>query len=63
MVGFVAALAVVNILFAFFGSGLVGGSGIAWEAHLGGFLAGVVLVFLLAPGRPRIQNNRSNGIM
>jgi membrane associated rhomboid family serine protease len=30
------------------------GGGIAWWAHVGGFLAGVILVRLFAPRRPRI---------
>ena len=38
-----------NVIFAVFGSEIFGGDAeIAWEAHLGGFVAG----FLLA-GRPR----------
>ena len=30
---------------------LVGGSQIAWEAHLGGFIAGLACIYLLAPRR------------
>ena len=37
--------------FTFGGSG--GGGGVAWWAHVGGFLAGVGLVQLLVPGRAR----------
>jgi membrane associated rhomboid family serine protease len=32
-------------------SGAGQASGVAYMAHIGGFVAGVVLVFILAPGR------------
>lgn len=40
--GAILALVIMNVVLVFFGSGLVGGEGggIAWGAHLGGFLAG-----------------------
>jgi membrane associated rhomboid family serine protease len=41
------SLLIVNLLIAVLGSSLVpgaGGAGIAWEAHLVGFLAGVLLI-------------------
>jgi membrane associated rhomboid family serine protease len=41
------SLLIVNLLIAVLGSSLVpgtGGAGIAWEAHLAGFLAGVLLI-------------------
>ena len=44
---FGGSLLVVNLLIAIFGSALVpgaGGAGIAWEAHLAGFLAGLLLI-------------------
>jgi rhomboid family protein len=34
------------------GSGPAGGGGVAWFAHIGGFLAGMVLLFVLRPRRP-----------
>ena len=30
------------------------GGGVAWWAHIGGFVAGMVMIRLLAPRRPRI---------
>jgi membrane associated rhomboid family serine protease len=50
------ALLVVNLLIAVLGGGWVpgsGGAGVAWEAHLAGFLAGLLLVtpFSLLAGR------------
>jgi membrane associated rhomboid family serine protease len=47
VVGMGAAWLVVNLLIAGLGSSFVpgaGGAGIAWEAHLAGFLAGVLLI-------------------
>jgi membrane associated rhomboid family serine protease len=44
---FAAALLAVNLIIALFGSALVpgtGGAGIAWEAHIAGFIAGVLLI-------------------
>jgi membrane associated rhomboid family serine protease len=51
------AWVIVNILFALVGGALIPGSGgaaIAWEAHLAGFLAGVLLAgsFARLAGRP-----------
>lgn len=50
---FVGIWFVVNIVF---GAGLVtldaAGGGIAWEAHIGGFLAGLLLFRLFDPIRP-----------
>jgi membrane associated rhomboid family serine protease len=31
-----------------------GGGGVAWFAHIGGFLIGIVLIKLLAPKRPKV---------
>ncbi len=51
------AMAVLGIWFVsqfFIGSGQqVGGGGVAWVAHVGGFLAGMALIFLLGGGRQR----------
>ena len=33
--------------------GVTAGAGIAWWAHIGGFIAGVILVWVLRPPRPR----------
>ena len=41
----------VNFLFAFGLGGLSAPGGVAWEAHLGGFFAGLVLFDLLDGGR------------
>jgi membrane associated rhomboid family serine protease len=44
---FAAALFAVNLLVALFGGALApmtGGAGIAWEAHIAGFVAGVLLI-------------------
>ena len=49
IIALTVAMVAGNLLFALFGSEILGGDAeIAWEAHLGGFVAG----FLLA-GRPR----------
>lgn len=49
--GAVTALVLANVVLVFFGSGLVGGEGggIAWGAHLGGFLAGFLGLSLFEP--------------
>jgi len=39
-----------QVLFAFLDAGNTGG-GTAWFAHIGGFVFGVVLIFILKPGR------------
>ena len=49
IIALTVAMVAGNVIFAVFGSEILGGDAeIAWEAHLGGFVAG----FLLA-GRPR----------
>ncbi len=58
---FVPAVVLIGIWFVtqvFAGLGSIGeataGTGIAWWAHIGGFLAGIVLIwFFRRPGRPR----------
>jgi membrane associated rhomboid family serine protease len=52
--GAIAALVLMNVVLVFFGSGLVGGEGggIAWGAHLGGFLAGFLGFSAFEPARP-----------
>lgn len=47
--GTLLALALLNILLGF--AVPPGGGGIAWQAHLGGFIGGWLLAPLLAPGR------------
>ena len=51
--GAIAALVLVNVVLVFFGSGLVGGEGggIAWGAHMGGFLVGFLGLGLFEPRR------------
>jgi len=56
VLGLGGALLAVNLLIAVVGGGWVpgaGGAGIAWEAHLAGFLAGLLLIppFALLAGR------------
>ena len=56
VLGLGGALLAVNLLIAVLGSGWVpgsGGAGIAWEAHLAGFLAGLLLIspFAMLAGR------------
>lgn len=53
--GIILALVLMNAVLVFFGSGLVGGEGggIAWGAHLGGFLAGFLGFGLFDPARRR----------
>jgi membrane associated rhomboid family serine protease len=53
VVGFVVIWFAVNLLFGFAGGLVAGVSGpIAWEAHIGGFLAGLLCFPLLDPVRP-----------
>ena len=56
--GFLAVWFGINLLFGL-GSGLVPGVGgeIAWQAHVGGFLAGLILFALLDPVRPEPAPN------
>ena len=56
VLGLGGALLAVNLLIALLGAGWVpgsGGAGIAWEAHLAGFLAGLLLIspFAMLAGR------------
>jgi membrane associated rhomboid family serine protease len=60
VLGMGGAWLVVNLLIAVLGGQLLpgaNGAGVAWEAHLGGFLAGVLLIGpfgrFLAPREPR----------
>jgi len=48
IVQFLSALAVTHAA-----TGLAAGGGVAWFAHIGGFLAGMVLLFVLRPGQRR----------
>jgi len=53
VVGFVVIWFAVNLLFGFVGGLVAGVSGpIAWEAHIGGFLAGLLCFPLLDPVQP-----------
>ncbi len=53
VLGFVAVWTGINLVFGAMGQFFVGeGQAIAWEAHLGGFLAGLVLMPLFDPVRP-----------
>jgi membrane associated rhomboid family serine protease len=53
VLGFVVIWFAVNLLFGFAGGLVAGVSGpIAWEAHIGGFLAGLFCFPLLDPVRP-----------
>lgn len=47
----VAGWTVLNVLLAWGAAGLTEASGIAWEAHLGGFFAGLLLYGLFEPER------------
>lgn len=47
--GTIIALVLLNVMLAF--AAPPEGGGVAWEAHLGGFLAGWLIAPLLAPGR------------
>jgi membrane associated rhomboid family serine protease len=47
-----AGWTVLNILLAWGAAGLTEAAGIAWEAHLGGFFAGLLLYGLFEPPRP-----------
>lgn len=55
--GAIAALVLMNVVLVFFGSGLVGGAGggIAWGAHLGGFLVGFLGLSAFEPASPSRQ--------
>ena len=46
IIAVIAIWILVNYLFAVGGTGLTGGVSIAWQAHLGGFIAGLLLVGL-----------------
>lgn len=49
---FIGIILVLNLLLAVFGMGdYLGGGQIAWLAHIGGFLAGLALSFVLQPPR------------
>jgi membrane associated rhomboid family serine protease len=52
---FTAAIIVLNVAFAYVAGGFVTGGGIAWQAHAGGFLAGLLLFPLLARGAVRAR--------
>ncbi|MFT3773302.1 MAG: rhomboid family intramembrane serine protease [Minicystis sp.] len=53
---------VVNLLSALGTSAAaLGGGGVAFFAHLGGFVAGLFLVRVLLPGRPRRDHDRWDG--
>jgi membrane associated rhomboid family serine protease len=59
VLGMGLALLIVSLLIAILGGGWVpgsGGAGVAWEAHLAGFLAGALLIgpFALLAGRTEI---------
>ena len=50
------AFVVLGIWFVsqfFIGTGQQAGGGVAWMAHVGGFVAGAVLIWIFAIGRPR----------
>lgn len=51
------AFAIANLLLVFAGPALIG-SGIAWQAHLGGYVAGALLMLALAPRRRRAEELR-----
>ena len=50
---FIVPWVVLNLLIAAFGSFAAGGIMIAWEAHLGGLAAGLLLIGIFATGRSR----------
>jgi membrane associated rhomboid family serine protease len=55
VLGFWFALQLAQSLLSVRVSGPGGGGGVAWFAHVGGFLSGIVLLFLLRPrGRARL---------
>jgi membrane associated rhomboid family serine protease len=50
----ILALIGLNLLFALFGGALMGlDAGVAWQAHLGGFVAGFLMLRPGAAGPPR----------
>jgi len=49
---FVAVIMGLNLLVGIAGVQFLPGPGIAWQAHVGGFLAGILLIHLLAQRRP-----------
>ena len=50
---FIAVIMALNLVVAALGLGdVLAGAEIAWRAHIGGFLAGLLLGFALAPRRP-----------
>lgn len=53
----------IQLISAMASLGGMQGGGVAWFAHVGGFLAGVVLIYAMAGKKLRWikQNNRSNG--
>ncbi|MFD1696753.1 rhomboid family intramembrane serine protease [Roseibium aestuarii] len=54
VVGFIGVWFAMNLLFGFVSMPLAGeGSSVAWQAHIGGFLAGLLLFPLLDPVPPR----------
>lgn len=55
----IAAWTVLNVVLAWGATSLVDGAGIAWEAHLGGFYAGL-LTFGLFARTPSIEDNEHN---
>lgn len=53
---FGAVLLGVNVAIGVFGGAIFGGGQeIAWQAHIGGFIAGLALVFLIPPRRGRVR--------
>jgi membrane associated rhomboid family serine protease len=44
---------ILNIAFGYGAAALTSAGGIAWEAHLGGYFAGLLLFGLFDPGRSR----------
>ncbi|OAB56504.1 hypothetical protein AY599_26630 [Leptolyngbya valderiana BDU 20041] len=53
---FTAAVFVLNVAFAYVAGGFLTAGGIAWEAHAGGFLAGLLLFPLLASSAFRARH-------
>lgn len=52
---------VMNLIYAFGSAAAMGGGGVAFFAHLGGFVAGLFLVRMLLPDRPRRDHDRWDG--